>query len=149
MERGGRARTIALGGGDGLDLTLVVGGAVDLVGRGSAGQAFPYGGAKAALNVLANVVHQELANDGIRTVAIAPGLTDTPGMRAIVGEDYIARVADQYPTSTRAASTGRPRSTRSSARRCIPIRTICISSPRSAPGAVPMARGTRPWRRTS
>jgi len=58
MERGGRARTIALGGGDGLDLTLVVGGAVDLVGRGSAGQAFPYGGAKAALNVLANVVHQ-------------------------------------------------------------------------------------------
>ncbi len=32
---------IALGGGEGLDLTLVVGGAVDLVGRGSAGQAFP------------------------------------------------------------------------------------------------------------
>jgi NAD(P)-dependent dehydrogenase (short-subunit alcohol dehydrogenase family) len=39
----------------------------------------PYGGSKAALNVLANVVHQELANDGIRTVALAPGLTDTPG----------------------------------------------------------------------
>ena len=28
---------------------------------------------------------------GIRTVALAPGLTDTPGMRAIVGEEYIAR----------------------------------------------------------
>jgi NAD(P)-dependent dehydrogenase (short-subunit alcohol dehydrogenase family) len=57
----------------------------------------PYGGAKAAINILANVVHQELADDGIRTVALAPGLTDTPGMRAIVGEEYIARVADQYP----------------------------------------------------
>ena len=58
--------------------------------------AAPYGGAKAAINILANVVHQELADDGIRTVAIAPGLTDTPGMRAIVGEEYIARVAGQY-----------------------------------------------------
>ena len=42
-------------------------------------------------------MHQELADDGIRTVALAPGLTDTPGMRAIVGEEYIARVAGQYP----------------------------------------------------
>ena len=33
-----------------------------------------------AINILANVVHQELADDGIRTVALAPGLTDTPGM---------------------------------------------------------------------
>jgi NAD(P)-dependent dehydrogenase (short-subunit alcohol dehydrogenase family) len=57
----------------------------------------PYGGSKAAINILANVVHQELADDGIRTVALAPGLTDTPGMRAIVGEEYIARVAGQYP----------------------------------------------------
>ncbi len=32
---------VALGGGEGLDLALVVGGAVDLVGRGPAGQAFP------------------------------------------------------------------------------------------------------------
>jgi NAD(P)-dependent dehydrogenase (short-subunit alcohol dehydrogenase family) len=59
--------------------------------------AAPYGGAKAAINILANVVHQELSGDGIQTVAIAPGLTDTPGMRAIVGEEYIARVAGQYP----------------------------------------------------
>ena len=27
-----------------------------------------------------NVVHQELADDGIRTVGVAPGLTDAPGM---------------------------------------------------------------------
>ncbi len=32
-----------------------------------------YGGSKAAVNILANVAHQELANDGIRTVALAPG----------------------------------------------------------------------------
>lgn len=57
----------------------------------------PYGGSKAAINVLANVVHQELADDGIRTVAIAPGLTVTPGMRDIVSDDYIERVAANYP----------------------------------------------------
>jgi NAD(P)-dependent dehydrogenase (short-subunit alcohol dehydrogenase family) len=57
----------------------------------------PYGGAKAAINILANVAHQELADDGIRTVAIAPGLTDTPGMRDIVSADYIERVASRYP----------------------------------------------------
>jgi NAD(P)-dependent dehydrogenase (short-subunit alcohol dehydrogenase family) len=57
----------------------------------------PYGGSKAAINILANVAHQELANDGIRTVAIAPGLTDTPGMRDIVSDDYISNVASRYP----------------------------------------------------
>lgn len=57
----------------------------------------PYGGSKAALNILANVVHQELADDGIRTVALAPGLTYTPGMREIVDEEHIARVAASYP----------------------------------------------------
>jgi NAD(P)-dependent dehydrogenase (short-subunit alcohol dehydrogenase family) len=64
-------------------------------------QAWPggaaYGGAKAALNVLANVVHLELADSGIRTVAIAPGLTYSPGMRAIVSEDHLNRVAGNYP----------------------------------------------------
>jgi NAD(P)-dependent dehydrogenase (short-subunit alcohol dehydrogenase family) len=58
----------------------------------------PYGGAKAALNILANVAHQELADDGIRTVALAPGLTYTPGMRDIVSDDHIARVAASYPS---------------------------------------------------
>lgn len=57
----------------------------------------PYGGTKAAVNILSNVVHQELAAAGIRTVALAPGLTDTPGMRLSVGEQYIDRVAAAYP----------------------------------------------------
>jgi NAD(P)-dependent dehydrogenase (short-subunit alcohol dehydrogenase family) len=57
----------------------------------------PYGGSKAAVNILANVVHQELAGDGIRTVALAPGLTDTPGMRDIVTGEHIERVASSYP----------------------------------------------------
>jgi NAD(P)-dependent dehydrogenase (short-subunit alcohol dehydrogenase family) len=56
-----------------------------------------YGGSKAAVNILANVAHQELANDGIRTVAIAPGLTYTPGMRDIITDDHIERVAAHYP----------------------------------------------------
>jgi NAD(P)-dependent dehydrogenase (short-subunit alcohol dehydrogenase family) len=57
----------------------------------------PYGGAKAAINILANVVHTELADQGIRTVAIAPGLTVTPGMRDIVSDEYIESVASKYP----------------------------------------------------
>jgi NAD(P)-dependent dehydrogenase (short-subunit alcohol dehydrogenase family) len=57
----------------------------------------PYGGAKAAVNILANVAHHELANDGIRTVALAPGLTYSPGMREIVSEEHLARVASSYP----------------------------------------------------
>jgi NAD(P)-dependent dehydrogenase (short-subunit alcohol dehydrogenase family) len=56
-----------------------------------------YGGSKAAINILTNVVHLELADQGIRTVAIAPGLTYTPGMREIVGEDHLNRVAANYP----------------------------------------------------
>ena len=57
----------------------------------------PYGGSKAAINILANAVHQELSNDGIRTVSVAPGLTVTPGMRAIVDDAYIDSVASKYP----------------------------------------------------
>jgi NAD(P)-dependent dehydrogenase (short-subunit alcohol dehydrogenase family) len=57
----------------------------------------PYGGSKAAINILANVAHQELSDDGIRTVAIAPGLTVTPGMRDIVSDEYIESVASRYP----------------------------------------------------
>ncbi|MFJ8749949.1 SDR family oxidoreductase [Streptomyces sp. NPDC102441] len=37
----------------------------------------PYGASKAGLNLLANVAHRELADQEIRTVAPAPGLTDT------------------------------------------------------------------------
>ena len=57
----------------------------------------PYGASKAAVNILANVAHQELAGSGIRTVALAPGLTDTPGMRDSVGDDYIERISRTYP----------------------------------------------------
>ncbi|OZM80970.1 SDR family NAD(P)-dependent oxidoreductase [Pseudonocardia sp. MH-G8] len=56
-----------------------------------------YGASKAGMNILSNVVHQELADQGIRTVAIAPGLTDTPGMREVAGEDHVAQVATTYP----------------------------------------------------
>lgn len=58
----------------------------------------PYGASKAAMNILANVAHQELAGSGIRTVALVPGLTDTPGMRDSVGDDdYIERISQTYP----------------------------------------------------
>jgi NAD(P)-dependent dehydrogenase (short-subunit alcohol dehydrogenase family) len=56
-----------------------------------------YASAKAGVNMLAAVVHQELADEGIRTTAIAPGLTVTPGMREIVGEEHLARTSAQYP----------------------------------------------------
>jgi NAD(P)-dependent dehydrogenase (short-subunit alcohol dehydrogenase family) len=82
MIRGGGGRIIYLSSAAGV--------------QSNAGGA-PYGGAKAAINILANVAHQELADDGIRTVAIAPGLTVTPGMRAIVNDEYIQNVASRYP----------------------------------------------------
>jgi NAD(P)-dependent dehydrogenase (short-subunit alcohol dehydrogenase family) len=56
-----------------------------------------YGGAKAAINILANIVHHELGDDGIRTTALAPGLTVTPGMRERASEEHIARTAARYP----------------------------------------------------
>jgi NAD(P)-dependent dehydrogenase (short-subunit alcohol dehydrogenase family) len=51
----------------------------------------------AGVNILANVAHRELADQGIRTVALAPGLTDTPGMRASVDDAYVDRIAASYP----------------------------------------------------
>ena len=62
-------------------------------GPGSA----PYAASKAGLNVLSNIAHQELIGSGIRTVAIAPGLTDTPGMREVVTEEQTKRTAAAYP----------------------------------------------------
>jgi NAD(P)-dependent dehydrogenase (short-subunit alcohol dehydrogenase family) len=56
-----------------------------------------YGATKAGVNLLTDAVHRELADQGIRTVAIAPGLTDTPGMREAAGEEHVARVAAAYP----------------------------------------------------
>jgi NAD(P)-dependent dehydrogenase (short-subunit alcohol dehydrogenase family) len=78
------------GGGRIIYVSSVVG---TQAGPGSA----PYGGSKAAVNILANVAHQELADAGIRTVALAPGLTDTPGMRDIVAPGHVDRVAAAYP----------------------------------------------------
>jgi NAD(P)-dependent dehydrogenase (short-subunit alcohol dehydrogenase family) len=82
MIRGGGGRIIYVGS--------MVG-----VQAGPGGSA--YGATKAGVNLLADVVHQELADQGIRTVALAPGLTDTPGMRASVDDAHIARVAGRYP----------------------------------------------------
>jgi NAD(P)-dependent dehydrogenase (short-subunit alcohol dehydrogenase family) len=56
-----------------------------------------YGGSKAAVNILSNVAHQELADRGIRTIAIAPGLTASPGMHAALGDEYITKVSSAYP----------------------------------------------------
>ncbi len=56
-----------------------------------------YGGSKAAINILAQVAHQELSDGGIRTVALAPGLTESPGMRESLGDAYADRVAAAYP----------------------------------------------------
>jgi len=56
-----------------------------------------YGASKAGVNILSNVVHRELADQGVRTAVLAPGLTDTPGMRASVGKEYIDKVASAYP----------------------------------------------------
>lgn len=56
-----------------------------------------YAAAKAGLIALASVVHHELAGQGIRTAALAPGLTDTPGMRKSVDKAYLARIAADHP----------------------------------------------------
>jgi NAD(P)-dependent dehydrogenase (short-subunit alcohol dehydrogenase family) len=63
----------------------------------SAAGGAPYAAAKAGLNMLAQVVHRELQDRGVRTVAIAPGLTVTPGMEAIMTPEHLARVAASYP----------------------------------------------------
>jgi len=81
------------GGGGRIIYLSSMGGQWDATPPGGA----PYGATKAGVNILANVVHKELANDGIRTIAIAPGLTDTPGARLAATEEHIARVSSRYP----------------------------------------------------
>jgi NAD(P)-dependent dehydrogenase (short-subunit alcohol dehydrogenase family) len=56
-----------------------------------------YGATKAGVHLLSNVVHQELMHEGIRTIALAPGLTDTPGMRVAASAEHIANVGANYP----------------------------------------------------
>ncbi|MEU6854951.1 SDR family oxidoreductase [Actinacidiphila alni] len=67
-------------------------GAVQAVAGGA-----PYSGSKAALNMLSAVTHVELVGQGIRTVAIAPGLTDSPGMRDVATAEQIEKTAAKYP----------------------------------------------------
>lgn len=68
-----------------------------LIGSQPGPGAAAYSASKAGLNMLANVVHRELLDRGIRTIALAPGLTDTPGMRASITPDHLARVSASYP----------------------------------------------------
>jgi NAD(P)-dependent dehydrogenase (short-subunit alcohol dehydrogenase family) len=86
------AAPLIIRGGGGRIVYMSSKGAVQSLAGASA-----YGASKAGMNILSNVVHQELADQGIRTVAVAPGLTDTPGMREVAGADHIARVAATYP----------------------------------------------------
>jgi NAD(P)-dependent dehydrogenase (short-subunit alcohol dehydrogenase family) len=79
-------------GGGGRIIYMSSIGAVQSTPGGSA-----YSASKAGINMLANVVHQELADDGVRTVAIAPGLTVTPGMREIVSDAHVEHVRANYP----------------------------------------------------
>ncbi|WIX83185.1 SDR family oxidoreductase [Amycolatopsis carbonis] len=82
MIRGGGGRIIYVG---------------SMVGTQAGPGSGAYGASKAGVHLLSNVVHQELADQGIRTVALAPGLTVTPGMRVAASEDHIARVSARYP----------------------------------------------------
>ncbi len=68
----------------------------DVGGRAGPGLS-AYGAGKAGINLLSSVVHAELADQGIRTVALAPGLTDTPGLRASMSAAYIEQVSARYP----------------------------------------------------
>lgn len=64
--------------------------------RGTAGAA-AYSSSKAGVSTFTKVLHQETADDGIKSVAIAPGLTDTALMRGAHGEAYIRNLVDQMP----------------------------------------------------
>lgn len=77
------------------------GGRIVFVSSGVGVQAGPgaaaYGASKAAVNLLSNVVHQELADQGVRTTALAPGLTITPGVEAAISDERLTQVAASYP----------------------------------------------------
>lgn len=56
-----------------------------------------YGASKAAIANFTNTLHQEVADHGVRVVAIAPGLTNTTLATQGQTEEYIRRIAGQYP----------------------------------------------------
>jgi len=57
----------------------------------------PYGAAKAAINHLTSTLAVELAPHGIRVVAVAPGTTLTPVVRAALDDTTIERLVAPHP----------------------------------------------------
>jgi 3-oxoacyl-[acyl-carrier protein] reductase len=64
--------------------------------RGTAGAA-AYSASKAGISTFTKVLHQETADLGIKSVAVAPGLTDTALMRGAHDEAYIGHLVNQMP----------------------------------------------------
>jgi len=57
----------------------------------------PYGAAKAAINHLTNTLAVELAPNGIRVVAVAPGTTLTPVVKAALDDATVERLVAAHP----------------------------------------------------
>ncbi len=57
----------------------------------------PYGAAKAAINHLTETLAVELAPHGIRVLAVAPGTTLTPVVRAALSDDTVERLVAAHP----------------------------------------------------
>jgi len=57
----------------------------------------PYGAAKAAINHLTQTLAVELGPHGIRVVAVAPGTTLTPVVRAGLPDDYVEQLVASIP----------------------------------------------------
>ncbi|MEX2254713.1 MAG: SDR family oxidoreductase [Acidimicrobiia bacterium] len=57
----------------------------------------PYGAAKAAINHLTQTLAVELAPHDIRVLAVAPGTTLTPVVRAALSDEYVERLVDSIP----------------------------------------------------
>ncbi|TMK61743.1 MAG: SDR family oxidoreductase [Actinobacteria bacterium] len=57
----------------------------------------PYGAAKAAINHLTQTLAVELAPQGIRVVAVAPGTTLTPTVRAALSDEQVTALEAAHP----------------------------------------------------
>jgi NAD(P)-dependent dehydrogenase (short-subunit alcohol dehydrogenase family) len=57
----------------------------------------PYGAAKAAINHLTETLAVELAPHGIRVLAVAPGTTLTPVVRAALSDDAVEQLVAAHP----------------------------------------------------
>lgn len=56
-----------------------------------------YGAAKAGINHLTQTLAVELGPSGIRVVAVAPGTTLTPTVRAVLSDEYVAALIPSIP----------------------------------------------------